>query len=494
MTRIARFFMPRIEYILFAAILWGIASTGPILLNSDGDLPRHLLVGKIIRESGVSLTDIFSYRTVGFPSFPHEWLSQVLLSSIYDLLGLGGVVLLTALTVTLTWVIIYYAAIRKSESLFVSVVMTGLGVGASLIHILPRPHLFTFLFIALWIIALEQIEAGKTQRWWQLPVLMLVWVNLHGMFILGIAIWLIYIAGSFFENSPKGWLKTNRTIALLSGGTFSIFATFLSPSGLKIWGTIISLGGNAYITSHIPEYQSANFHMPETWPFILLLLLLIASFSRSTQKVSFTDIFMVSAFAALALYSSRMLPIFAVVSAPIAAQKVSNWLKQDFSGSRFFIIEKNINTINGSSGGLIWLLVAFLTIGFLFRSNIPIDAGNKGNIFDPKFFPVDAVTWLEDHPQTGHMFNEFDWGGYILLKLWPQYQIFMDGHTHIYGEALTREYEQVITLEDSWQDIFAKYNIQWSIVRSDSRLANALAEKGWTTLYKDNTAIILHAP
>ena len=61
-----QFFIPRIEYILFAAMFWGIASTGPILLNSDGDLPRHLLIGKLIRETReIHLTDIFSYRTTG---------------------------------------------------------------------------------------------------------------------------------------------------------------------------------------------------------------------------------------------------------------------------------------------------------------------------------------------------------------------------------------------------------------------------------------------
>ena len=137
--KLIRFLLPRIEYILFAAIFWGIAATGPILLNSDGDLPRHLLVGKLIRTAReVSLTDIFSYRTTRFPSIPHEWLSQVILSSSYDLLGLSGVVLFTALIVTIIWSIIYYDALRRSNSLFISLAFTGLGVGASLIHILPR--------------------------------------------------------------------------------------------------------------------------------------------------------------------------------------------------------------------------------------------------------------------------------------------------------------------------------------------------------------------
>jgi hypothetical protein len=116
----------------------------------------------------------------------------------------------------------------------------------------------------------------------------------------------------------------------------------------------------------------------------------------------------------------------------------------------------------------------------------------QGNVFDRHFFPVEAVSWLENHPQDGHMFNEFDWGGYLLLRLWPDQQIFMDGHTHIYGEALTREYEQVLTLSTDWEDILQKYDVDWVIMRSDVPLTKALsALNDWETVYEDSTAIIL---
>jgi hypothetical protein len=492
--KIIQFLMPRIEYILFAAIFWGIASTGPILLNSDGDMPRHLLVGSLIRETQtVHTTDIFSFRTVGYPSIPHEWLAQVLFSIFHDLLGLGGVVLLTTLLVTLAWWMIFRGAMIRSGSLFASVLFTALGVGASLIHVLPRPHLFSYLFIALWILILEQIRNDR-QRWWLLPVLMLIWVNLHGMFVLGIVIWIIYLTGSLFENPSKTWLTTAQTKSMLMGGALSIAATFVSPSGFKIWEAIASLGGNAYIKSRIPEYQSANFHMPETWPFILILLFVLMSFARSNHPIKWTDAFLVTAFAGVALYSSRMLPLFAIVSAPIAAQAFSTWLKQDFPNQRFHAIEQNIAAINQSSNGFIWLITVFAAVTFLFKSNIPIDPGNKGNTFNPKFFPVEAVEWLESNPQDGHVFNEFDWGGYILLKLWPRYPIFMDGHTHIYGEALTREYEQVSTLADGWQNILEKYQVEWVIVRTNSNIAKGLKQEQWIILYKDDVATILHHP
>src|SRR3569832_2197149 len=198
--RLLRFFLPRIEYILFIAIFWGIVANGPRILNFDGDLPRHILTGNLILQTPrVSTTDIFSFRTISYPSFPHEWLSQVIFATAYDWLGLDGIVLLTALVIMLTWGIVYYQAMRKSKSFFLALILIGLGVGASQIHVLPRPHIFTYLLTAVWIVVLEAIEEDKTRSWWLVPFTMVLWVNLHGMFVLGIDILGIYLVGEYLD-------------------------------------------------------------------------------------------------------------------------------------------------------------------------------------------------------------------------------------------------------------------------------------------------------
>jgi hypothetical protein len=231
--------------------------------------------------------------------------------------------------------------------------------------------------------------------------------------------------------------------------------------------------------------------MPETWPFVLLLLLCLMSFARSTRKLPWVHVFLVTAFAGVALYSSRMMPLFALVTVPILAQSMSDWLKEDFPGGRFWAVERNITTINQASNGWIWILVTVLGVLFLFRNHVAIDPTNKGNVFDSRFFPVEAVTWLDSHPQKGHVFNEFDWGGYLLLRTWPAYPIFMDGHTHIYGETLTREYEQVISLSPGWENVLESYQVEWALVRLRSSLVEALEQQGWQILFQDKTAVIL---
>jgi hypothetical protein len=293
------------------------------------------------------------------------------------------------------------------------------------------------------------------------------------------------------ENPSRKWFFLRSTKNMLLGGGLSLAATFLSPSGFEIWDAVISLGSNTYITSRIPEYQSANFHLPGTWPFILLLLLTITAFARTPSKTGWTYILLTLTFTGFALYTSRMIPLFAIVIVPVAARAAGDWFEADFSTSRLAQTEKNITLINSSSNGSIWMLLLLLAVFLVFRAGGALDPGHRGNVFDARFFPVQAVDWLHEHPQNGPMFNEFDWGGYLLLKLSARQQIFMDGHTHIYGEALTREYETVTFLGNGWQEIMSRYQIKWAIVRAESPIAQALKEEGWMTVYDDDTSTIL---
>lgn len=489
--RLINFFLPRLEHIFFAALFFGIAAGGHRLLNFDGDLPRHLLMGELILQTrSVPTVDVFSFRTNGFPGIPHEWLSQIIFAGMYEWLGLNGVVLLVASIIMLVWMAVFREAYSQSRSLFFSLFFTVLAAGASQIHVLPRPHIFTYLLTGVWVALLEHVDKKDPSKWWLFPLLMLIWVNLHGMFVLGVILWGIYLAGSFLDKPSRAWFTERKTKFMLLAGTSSLIATFFSPSGIHIWETIVSLGSNAYITSKITEYQSANFHLTETWLFLALLLLTITGFAR-VKNIGWTHILLTVVFAFLALYTGRMIPLFAIVVASVTATAFAEWIREEYPQSRFAAFEGKITQTNSSANGWIWILLVVLGTVLLLQQGITLDAEGQGNVFDGQFFPVRAVDWLESNPQEGRMFNEFDWGGYILLRLWPGQQIFMDGHTHIYGEALTREYEQVATLNPGWEDVFEKYDITWAILRAANPVEEALSARGWREVYRDETAVIL---
>jgi hypothetical protein len=117
--------------------------------------------------------------------------------------------------------------------------------------------------------------------------------------------------------------------------------------------------------------------------------------------------------------------------------------------------------------------------------------GRDVNRFDPRIFPVEAVDWLAGHPQEGEVFNYFPWGGYLLFRDWPQTRVFIDGQTDFYGEDLTRAYEQVLTMQEAWPQILARYTVNWALIPVDEPLEGALLAAGWKEAYRDQTAVIL---
>jgi hypothetical protein len=153
------------------------------------------------------------------------------------------------------------------------------------------------------------------------------------------------------------------------------------------------------------------------------------------------------------------------------------------------LLEKNLLRIDKNLRGGIWTIISILAAIFLMST----PAIRAYNSFDKRAFPVYAVDWLEENPQEGRVFNHFSWGGYLLYRQWPETLVFIDGQTDFYGEALTREYEQVIITAPSWETILDKYEIQWALIPSGSNLAGVLSSKGWETLYQDKTAVILRS-
>ena len=182
--------IPRFEDILFLAIFLAVIGLGPRLLNMDGDLGRHLTIGNYILDNlTIPTRDIFSHTMEGLQLTPHEWLAQVIFALSYRLAGLDGIVIICALLIATTFTLVYRQCMMQSNVLLMSLGMTILGVAAASLHWLARPHLFTLLFTVLWIGEMEYMRRNGSIRWWALPLLMLIWVNSHGAFIIGFVIW-----------------------------------------------------------------------------------------------------------------------------------------------------------------------------------------------------------------------------------------------------------------------------------------------------------------
>ena len=480
---IARYLLPRLQDIFFFSLMFGAILLGPRLLNTDGDLGRHLTIGGYILDThAIPTHDIFSHTLSGAPLTPHEWLAEVCYTLAYRLKGLNGVVLFSALLIALTFVMVYRATARTSQTLLLALGISFWAAAASSLHWIARPHLFTFLLLAIWTSRLGRVTHSETPPLWQFPLIMLLWANLHGAFIAGFVVWGAMLAGQLWDE--RKITPLTRTLLLIGG--LSFLATFINPAGWHLWETSLGYLQNSYLVGHTQEYFSPDFHNPGTWPFLGLVALSLLALSRSGKRLSAANALLLAGWTAMSLVSTLNIPLYAIVIAPILAGLTSAGLEKIAFWERLENLFANMETL---LRGFIWSCVAFALALLLLLS--PATLATR-NTFDPTVFPVQAADWLEANPQSGNMFNYFSWGGYLLHHLWPEQKVFIDGQTDFYGEALTRQYEQVITLAEGWEDVLAAYDVTWVIMPINSPLTRQLNSRSeWQILYQDETAIIL---
>ncbi len=489
--QIMKYILPRLGEVFFVAVFAAAIGLGPKMMNVDGDLGRHLTLGNLILEKGeIPTNDIFSFSKLGDPLTPHEWLSDVIFALLHKIAGLNGVVWLTALVLAFSFWLVYRQSLNLSNMSLLALLGAFIGAGASSLHWLTRPHIFTILFTALWSIELEKVRIGLNKNWLIFPVMMTLWANLHGAFIAGLVIWALVFLGEMLENQ-KNW---NQLRVLIWIGLSSLLASLFNPDGVGIWKTGLGFLGNQYLVSHTAEYLPPNFQDPSFWLFLGVIVLSIFILGMSQRRIKYAHLFLLGSWTAMALYSARNIPLYIVVVIPILCDLGAQLIKEGRGSStvdwfldfqdRIALTEKNIQ------GGMITGVSILLSI-FLLVTGVRLDFQGAGNSFSDEIFPVKAADWLEETNLDGNGFNYFPWGGYLLYRLWPEQKVFIDGQTDFYGEELTRQYEKVITMQPGWQQIIQKYNINWVIMPADSPLAAFLNDNNeWEMIYQDQTTNI----
>jgi hypothetical protein len=484
-NRKLQWFIPRLQDILFFSIFVAGIAIGPRMLNMDGDLPKHLSIGKYIVQGHLPpINDIFSYTRFGAPFAPHKWLSGVLFYLSYLLFDERGIVILSTVCLALTFTLLYTDAVSRTRIRLPLLVIVLWGAAVSSLHWIARPHIFTMLLLAIWLILNEKLASGQKIRLWYFPALMLLWNNIHGEFISGFLVTLACLGGwvwDYLFQRETADIAIGKRIASVLG--LMTVVTILNPVSFQAWSTLTSWMGNDYLMSHTQETVSPDFQQGKYLILLALVAFSIFLLAVSKERTPARMGFLLAGFSAMALMSARNVHLYGVVApfvlaGPLAGSLAAPLLKR-FEGA--------FEQIESQARGIVWPVIT-VTVGIILLAVTPLGSVEH---FSPGYFPVQAVKWLKTNPQEGNMFNPFDWGGYISFELYPDERVFIDSQGDVYGEAFIREYEQVITLTPGWQDVLNKYNVRWAIVPRNWPLASALAGNGWTEVYQDDTAMIL---
>ena len=452
----------------------------------NNDIWWHLKTGQWILETGtIPDTDPFTFATPGAAWTPHYWLSDVLFATVFRVGGLGGLILFKALIVAAGFFIVYRLMIRQGVNILVAVAVVMLAVFIGHFRFLLRPHVFMFLLSAAFF-GILSVEAGQRnfKLLWLLP-LMLLWVNLHGSFFLGLVLAGCLLAEKVLttgyrrlhgKDATAKWPAFLMLVFALLGGI-----TLLNPFGINLlrWVATDFALKNIADTVQVEEHMALTWGQhPLAWSFMLATAV---SFPLAHRHARLFHLLVFGATTFLAIQGVRFVALAAILQAPILGYNLQA-LMDRMPGQRW-------RSRRGLQAAIAILL---LLVGgtFIFkRSYADYTVHRFGLGINATRFPQAAVQFLRELNPAGNVYNSWPLGGYLLWEL-PERKIFLDGR---YLDAQLELMAQLNTMtETEIETLINRFDIRAAILtRKDQRLAAYFSKaKDFRLAYFDDNALL----
>jgi hypothetical protein len=524
-----RILVPSVRDIVFIFLFWSLLA-GPLSNRplADPDIGWHIRTGeRILATHSLPRTDPFSSTMQGQSWFAWEWLYDILLGILHHASGLNGVVWLCALLVAAIFALLLSQLLKRGTGLLLAIVLMLLALAASTIHLYARPHIVSWLLSLLWWIVLDRWESrdsrqhGSLPLWipWFFPVSMLLWVNLHGGWLFGMALLGIYAFAAFIvsvraQDALAAIRAAHRARAMAWAWVASAVATLVNPYGWRLHAHVYRYLADRYLMNRIDEFQSPDFHgwAQRCFAIILVLTLMAVAGNRLSDnhgKLRLRHLLVVLLAAYAGFYSSRNLPVssmlLVLVAGPILwgnlislADKPGAWRWLRNGTARMSKFSDRMGAQEMQLRGHLWPIVS-VAIAFA----ICLQGGWLGSHqlihaqFDPQKMPVAAVTFLQKEfqgkqPSTEPVFSTDAWGGYLIYRMYPERKVVVDDRHDLYGSGRIRQYMVLTQAEPGWRSELEDWRIRTALLPTGSTLANLLRElpQDWRVAYEDNVAVV----
>ncbi len=474
---------------------------GPSRFLGDGDTGTHLRTGQLILASGsVPTTDQYSFSRTGRPWYAWEWMWDVAFAKINAWGGLTTVALVTLAVLCLTFYWLYRHSLSRSGNPVLAVMVTGLCMIESSNHWLARPHLFTFLFLVFAIWWIEKSRGASPLRLLVLPLLTMVWANVHGGFLILVLILASYSAGALLR-ALTNEDRTNRKADLLSGATYAattagcLLASLANPYGVSLLTHIVTYLQEPTLRARTSEFQLPNLTRIPLMALFSLDLLAILWFAVRKQ---YEYCLLIGGTAWMALGIVRHISVHSVVCAPFLAEAAIAWAvagatrlpRWPFGEVLTSLMEsgdelKSMRT-SWRSFALPAVFALLLISGCILKVSPRFEAS-----FIPQRFPVKAIEFLKTQPGPLSIFSDDETGDYVIYSLFPKAHVFIDGRLDFYGSAIFPEYDQLTLASHGWQRTLDRYRVNALVLEKKLKLTAAVREDSrWSKVHEDDRYVV----
>jgi hypothetical protein len=440
------------------------------LLLAHYDLGWHLAAGDLIRERGsVPFQDPWSFTLGDKQWYNLSWLWDVIASVLFQYTKFGGLVLFT---VACGAIIVGYLAFICSSSgasalaicisVFFACLLYPSFVTAPNIYLAASPNTPTMLFCIVF-----YGECLKRTRWFLLPVMMAVWVNLHGGFLLGFPIIGLFCGTALLR---RDWVNF-RIYTLAGMGCF--IAIFINPLGWHIYDGVTATVGH-FVQANITEWQSyyENMTMPGSIPGIIYILIFVGFelYDRDARSIPLESRLLSWLFLFLGLYQFRYLSFFFIFSAIPIALHIDRLLPRQLKS-----LEVQKALLAAGVVGACALPLTFMKI--------------EPALGLPDMLSEQDAQYLQSHFSHARLLNHWNVGGLLIFRTRGTVPVFVDGRAATaYPDTLLRDYFKLVEWEideNAWDTVLAKYKIDAVLwVKAHEQLRRFLVDKrGWKEQY-----------
>jgi hypothetical protein len=472
-------------FILCGLLILSISIISSFFPVDNYDIWWHLQTGKqILSERAVPDSDFYSFTASGNRWITHEWLAEIIFYLIYALGGINLLITFKVLTAAfISFIILLYFYKSDNKNPLILILLTA-AVCIGSFRLFERPHLFTYLFLAILclnVFSPGYFNAGRRVRLLLIPALFFIWANIHSGFVIGLGVYWIISIGAFIENRIRGSSAEVTLKGYVSKfvvpPAVSTLAALINPNGFRAFQYPFLLASEPVFKSAIAEMVSSFEIFPTERLYWMLLLVLIGfavfgAVINIKKRPALSLILLIGIVSGLV--SVRNSYEFALITAAAAIVTFPPMPRRLFKAG---------------TGAAICFIIFFgyHTIGHI-RDIRGLGFGIKEEL------PHEAADFLKKIAYRGNIYAPLGWGSYLIWRVWPEVKVFIDGRLDVYGPELLNEYHYIRQDEPGALDRLENYGtdaVAVPIGQQRWRIREAVdASANWQLCYFDDKSVV----